>query len=107
VSREFDGMRHWERDALFETCQSLANWMGLKIRDFLFPLFIALSGRPVALPLFDSMVLLGADLTRMRIREGFAVFGISGKQSKRLERQYRDYLATRGSGMAGTDGEPA
>jgi hypothetical protein len=60
VSRELDVMRHWERDALFELCQSLASWMGLKIREFLFPLFIALSGRPVALPLFDSMVLLGA-----------------------------------------------
>jgi glutamyl-tRNA synthetase len=100
VSRELDAMRHWERDALFETCQSLANWMGLKIRDFLFPLFVALSGRPVSLPLFDSMVLLGPDLTRVRVREGLAALGVSGKQSKRLEKHYREYQATR-SGDAG------
>ncbi|MFM8354759.1 MAG: glutamate--tRNA ligase, partial [Gammaproteobacteria bacterium] len=61
VSRELDTLRHWQRDQLFEICQSLANHMGLKIREFLFPLFIALSGRAVALPLFDSMVVLGPD----------------------------------------------
>lgn len=100
VSREFDALRHWERDALFQICQSLAQWMDLKIRDFLYPLFIAVSGRPVSLPLFDSMVFLGADLTRVRIREALNVLGVSKKQGKRLEKQYRDYLAAR----AGADG---
>jgi glutamyl-tRNA synthetase len=105
VSRELDAMRHWDRDALFETCQSLANWMSLKIREFLFPLFVALSGRPVSLPLFDSMVLLGPDLTRVRIREGLAALGVSGKQSKRLEKQYREYQATRLQDAAAGAGE--
>jgi glutamyl-tRNA synthetase len=104
VSRELDAMRHWERDALFETCQALASWMGLKIREFLFPLFVALSGRPVALPLFDSMVLLGADVTRVRVREGLAALGVSGKQSKRLEKQYREFQATRSVGDASDEG---
>lgn len=95
VSRELDAMRHWERQALFDTCQSLTGWMNLKIRDFLFPLFIAISGRTVSLPLFDSMVFLGPDLTRARIRDALAVLGVSKKQSKRLEKQYREYQETR------------
>ncbi len=95
VSRELDAMRRWERQALFDTCQNLANWMNLKIRDFLFPLFIAVSGRTVSLPLFDSMEFLGPDLTRARIRDALAVMGPSKKQSKRLEKQYRDYQETR------------
>ena len=45
--REFDAMRHWERDDLFERCKALADSLQLKIRDFLFPLFIAISGRTV------------------------------------------------------------
>ena len=105
VSRELDAMRHWERDALFETCQSLANWMQLKIREFLFPLFIALSGRPVALPLFDSMVLLGADITRVRVREALTAIGVSGKQAKRFEKLHRDYQATRAGAAGDGDGE--
>ncbi len=91
VGREFDALRHWERDALFEICQQLAGHLGLKIRDFLFPLFIAISGRTVSLPLFDSMLFLGPDVTRIRIREALNVLGVSKKQAKRLERAYREY----------------
>jgi glutamyl-tRNA synthetase len=91
VSREFDGLRDWERDALFQICQSLAGHLDLKIRDFLFPLFMAVSGRTVSLPLFDSMIFLGPDITRIRIREALATLGVSKKQAKRLERAYRDY----------------
>jgi glutamyl-tRNA synthetase len=105
VSRDLDALRHWDRDALFQTCQSLAGWMGLKIREFLFPLFVALSGRGVALPLFDSMVVLGADITRVRVREGLAALGVSGKQAKRLEKQYRDYLVSRAGASGSSDGE--
>ena len=68
--------------------------MDLKIRDFLHPLFIALSGRAVALPLFDSMVFLGADLTRIRLREALKVLGVSKKQGKRLEKLYREYRSS-------------
>ncbi len=93
--REFDGMRHWERDALFATCNALADWMQIKIRDFLFPLFIAISGRTVSLPLFDSLAFLGPDVTRIRLREALAVLGVSKKQAKRLEKQYAEYLETR------------
>jgi glutamyl-tRNA synthetase len=91
VARELDGLRRWERQDLFDVCQSLSRWMGLKIRDFLFPLFIAISGRTVSLPLFDSMVFLGADLTRVRIREASAALAVSNKQQKRFEKLHRDY----------------
>lgn len=91
VSREFDALRDWERDQLFQICQSLANHLDLKIRDFLFPLFMAISGRTVSLPLFDSMVFLGPDITRIRLREALGTLGVSKKQAKRLERAYREY----------------
>ncbi|MGA1372697.1 MAG: glutamate--tRNA ligase [Pseudomonadales bacterium] len=103
LSRELDALRTWDKDALFAICQSLANHLGLKMREFLHPLFIALSGRAVALPLFDSMVLLGADITRMRLREGLAALGVSGKQAKRFEKLYRDYQAA--SAQADSAGE--
>jgi glutamyl-tRNA synthetase len=95
VSRELDAMQHWQRQRLFDVCQDLARFMDLKIRDFLSPLFIAISGRSVSLPLFDSMVFLGADLTRVRVREALAAVGVSKKQAKRLEKEHRAFLATR------------
>lgn len=104
VSRELDGLRTWERDALFALCQSMAGWMGLKIRDFLYPLFIAVSGRAVSLPLFDSMAFLGPDLTRVRIREALTAVGVSKKQNKRLEKQYQAYLAESAGAAGGATG---
>lgn len=93
--REFDAMRRWERDDLFARCKALADGLSLKIREFLFPLFVAVSGREVSLPLFDSLVFLGPDVTRMRIRDALAVLGVSRKESKRLEKRYQEYLSTR------------
>ncbi len=84
----FDGLRSWQRQELLEQCQQLAEACELKFRDFLFPLFIAISGRSVALPLFDSMVILGADLCRARLRDALEVMQVSGKQKKRLDKAY-------------------
>lgn len=97
-SLELDALRHWERGRLLEVCQQLAGALDLKLKDFLFPLFVALSGRPVALPLFDSMVFLGADLTRVRIREALDAIGVSKKQGKRLDKAYQALSLHNGDG---------
>ena len=90
IGSAFDELRSWERERIYETCKAVADGLGLKIRDYLAPLFVAISGRPVSLPLFDSMVILGADLTRMRIRSALtALGGVSKKQAKALEKEYR------------------
>ena len=86
VARAADALADWRREELHALCKAGAERMGLNLRDFLFPLYIALSGRPSALPLFDSMAFLGADITRMRLREAIALVGLSKKQRKRLER---------------------
>ena len=81
----------WQRADLHAALRALADGMALKMRDFLAPLFIAISGRPVALPLFDAMAYLGRDLVRARLRSAIAALGgIGKKESKRLERSYRD-----------------
>ena len=88
TSRLLDEQRSWERDALFGGIKGLADALGMKIRDFLFPLFIATSGRTVSLPLFDSLMYLGPDVSRVRVREGLAVVGLSKKQTKSLDKAY-------------------
>ena len=85
----FDNMRDWQRDELFSLCQRLAAAMELKFRDFLFPLFIATSGRAVSLPLFDSWMFLGADMSRARLRSALEALGVSNKERKRLDKEYQ------------------
>ena len=89
--RTLERMRSWQRDDLFEELKSLAEAMDVKFRDFLFPLFVAVSGREVSLPLFDSMAFLGPDLTRTRIRTAIdALGGLSKKETRRLERAFQE-----------------
>jgi glutamyl-tRNA synthetase len=91
----FDEMRSWEKDLIHQALVRLADALGFKIRDFLFPVFVAVSGRAVALPLFDSIVMLGADLTRMRLRDALDVLGgVSKKLGKQLEKEFRSLIDT-------------
>lgn len=93
--RRLDEVAAWERDAVYQALKALADALGCKLRDFLFPLFIAVAGRAVALPLFDSLIFLGRDLVRARLRSAIAALGgISKKEAKRLERSYRASVAS-------------
>lgn len=91
--RSLETLGAWERNAIFNVCKSLADHLGLKLKDFLQPLFLAISGREVSLPLFDSMVFLGSDVTRVRLREALDVIGVSKKAAKELEKNYSAFLA--------------
>jgi glutamyl-tRNA synthetase len=85
-----EAQQDWQSAGLQSALKELAEAMDIKIRDFLGPLFVAVSGRPVSPPLFDSMAILGADMTRARVRHALnALGGVSKKQAKRLESDYR------------------
>jgi len=80
----------WSSKALQAELKQLAESMDMKIRDLLSPLFIAISGRSVSPPLFDSMAILGPDMTRARVRHALNTLGgVSKKQAKRLDSEYR------------------
>ena len=80
------------RDSVEGELQLLAGKLGLKIRDFLFPLFVAISGKAVSTSVIESIAILGIDIARARIRHGIAVLGgISKKQAKLLEKEFRDF----------------
>ena len=90
ANRRLDELEDWQRDDLYGALKDLADAMGMKMRDLLAPLFVAVSGRKVALPLFDSLAYLGRDLTRSRLRSAIeALGGVSKKESKQMEKSYR------------------
>ena len=89
----------WRADSLNQGMAGLAEALGMKIRDFLAPLFVALTGKTVSLPLFDSMVVLGPDLVKARLRHALDLLGgVSKKQAKRLEKEYRTILNSQTNG---------
>jgi len=84
-----EAQRDWSAESLNQLFVQLAEQLDYKIRDVLAPMFIAISGKPVSPPLFDSMSLLGPDMTRARVRHALnSLGGVSKKQLKKLDKQY-------------------
>jgi len=85
-----EALENWDRDAIEEAAQALAASMELKIRDLLFPLFVAVTGKPVSISVIDAMAVLGLDMVRARLRYALWILGgFSKKQIKEVEREYQ------------------
>ena len=72
----------------------------MKLKDLLRPFFFAISGSAVSLPLFDSVALLGPDLSRVRLRNALHKLSETGaslskKGLKSLEKEYRSAYGNR------------
>jgi len=87
---KFEALTAWERDLLFNELKGLADNLSIKLKDFLTPVFIAISGTTASFSVMDSMTILGPDMTRARLRHAVEVLGgISKKQMKKLEKEFR------------------
>ncbi|NKI17181.1 glutamate--tRNA ligase [Spongiibacter sp. KMU-166] len=87
----------WQRDTLFAAVKALADGLGIKLKDFMPPLFIAIAGTTSSISVVDSMALLGPEMTRARLR--FAVDclgGVGKKRLKKLEKRYEQALSAEG-----------
>ncbi len=87
-----DSIHEWDRDILYRCLNSLADAMEFKLKDLMLPLFVAITGQASAPPLFDSMVILGPDIVRARVRHGLEKLGHpSKKQLKKLDKDYQRF----------------
>ncbi len=58
----------WQADALRERLEAIADEFGLKLSKAQAPIRVAVTGRTVGLPLFESLQVLGRDETLRRLR---------------------------------------
>ncbi|CAM4295463.1 glutamate--tRNA ligase [Vreelandella rituensis] len=87
----FENVPAWHKDALLEEVKTLAEYFELKMKAFLAPVFIAITGSSSSTSVMDAMAILGSDVTRARLRHAIEVLGgVSKKQAKRFEKEYRD-----------------
>ncbi len=92
---ELEGMRQWNKDALHECVKKVAENEEIKIRDLVMPLFVAITGSPSSTPLFDSMEIIGPDMSRRRISAALDAldglgFSLGKKKLKKLEKDYQN-----------------
>jgi len=87
---QLEAIRHWDKENIEQRLFALANVMDVKIRDLLFPFFIAIAGTPASFSVLDSMAMIGPDLSRARVRNAVNLLGgVSKKAMKKLEKEYR------------------
>ena len=88
---QLDNLREWNRDAIFQSLKTVADALELKMKDFVAPLFIAVAGTTASISVFDSMVVLGPDMSRARLRDALNLLGGVGKKKlKKLEKRYAE-----------------
>jgi len=86
-------LRTWERDAIFALAKETADIFEVKIKDFLFPVFVAIAGTTASFSVADSMAIIGPDVSRARLRHAIEVLGgLSKKKTKALEKRWQPVL---------------
>ncbi|MGB0639770.1 MAG: glutamate--tRNA ligase [Myxococcota bacterium] len=86
--QRFTALDEWNKESIEGVIRALCEHSGLKMRVFVKPFYLAMSGKPSALPLFDSMEILGRDITRDRINHAIATLGGLGKKKlKKLDKE--------------------
>ncbi len=84
-----DGLKTWDSDSINSALRKTAELMDLKLRIFLGPLFVAISGKSNSTPLFNTLAIIGRDLTRARLRNAINVIKpMSGKEQARWRKLY-------------------
>jgi len=87
---QFEAARAWDRDTISQSLSGLSQALELKMKDFMMPLFVAVSGRSAAPSIMDAMVILGSDMTRARLRHALDLLGgPSKKEAKAWEKEFR------------------
>lgn len=85
-----EGLSEWDRDSVWAALKGLADKLEIKVRDFLAPLFIAVSGSRASISVVDAMSLLGPDMSRARVRHAIDTLGgVSKKAAKRFEKEFQ------------------
>ena len=85
-----ESIQQWQRDNIFNALKAVADAMDIKMKPFLAPLFIAIAGSSSSISVMDSMALLGADMSRARLRHAIELLGGVGKKKlKKMEKAYQ------------------
>jgi glutamyl-tRNA synthetase len=76
-----------DKETVERVLKRVGETLGKKFRDLARVYYVAMTGSPTSLPLFDSMELLGRDICRERFRVALDVLGgVSGKEQKEWQR---------------------
>jgi glutamyl-tRNA synthetase len=96
----FDSLAEWDAPSIEAAVRAVVDISGAKLRDAVRPLYVAVTGSAQSVPLFDSMVLLGRDLVRERLRVALETLGGATKAETEAWRKLLTVPASEENGSA-------
>jgi glutamyl-tRNA synthetase len=72
---QFDALPAWELAAIEAVLRGLDSKLKAKFRDIIRHFYIAITGTPTSVPLFNAMEILGRDICRERLRVALNLLG--------------------------------
>ncbi|KXU39115.1 glutamate--tRNA ligase [Ventosimonas gracilis] len=83
-----EALRDWQKETITACIEQVAASLSLKLRDLMPLIFPAISGAASSVSVLDAMAILGADLTRFRLRKAIECLGgVSKKEAKEWEKR--------------------
>ena len=76
----------WKLEAIEGLLREVAERLAVKFRDVVRPFYVAITGSPTSVPLFNATEILGRDICRERLR---AALQLLGGVSKAEEREWQ------------------
>ncbi len=78
--QQFDALIEWNKDGVEATLRRTAEVLETKLKDVIRPMYIAITGQPQGVPLFDAIVHLGRDIIRERLRHAMELLDPATKK---------------------------
>ena len=92
---ELEGILSFNKECIYESFKKVADILDIKMKHLTQPFYVAMSGKKISTPLFDTMEILGSDMSRMRIRYAIdELGGLSKKAMKKLEKRYQEEFSS-------------
>jgi len=71
----FDDLRTWDVAGIETVLKNVAEHLQCKFRDVARPFYVAITGSPTSVPLYDAIEILGRDIVRERLRSALEIVG--------------------------------
>jgi len=79
---EIEKLESWRVEGIEALLKGIAERLGKKPREVARPFYVAVTGSPTSIPLYDSMELLGRDIVRERLRGALELLGAPSKRER-------------------------
>ena len=81
--QQFDSLIEWNKEGVEAMLRRTAEVLEAKLKDVIRPMYIAITGQPQGVPLFDAITHLGRDIIRERLRHAMELLGAAtSKEAK-------------------------